>query len=179
MSYVILYGPRQHPDEASYAEQEPFSTCFKQQENKHLSRTELKRFIDDLVSMLQTAQYPQNWVGYHYSDKDNLMNAKYSGLSYKTGLNTASTSPLSCRSLRWSCLWKSCGRGVPSTWMLLWKTRLWHLWKGLKTKLSRVQSYVYFASHTDNLIQLPSILNAVYHERPMFKILKKVALRTM
>ncbi|KAJ7844211.1 hypothetical protein B0H14DRAFT_3139397 [Mycena olivaceomarginata] len=61
MSYVILYGPRQHPDEASYAEQEPFSTCFKQQENRHLSRTELKRFIDDLVSMLQTAQYPQNW----------------------------------------------------------------------------------------------------------------------
>ncbi|KAJ7812509.1 hypothetical protein B0H14DRAFT_2605733 [Mycena olivaceomarginata] len=44
MGYVTLYGPRQHPEEPVYAEQEPIHTYFRQQADRRLSRTQFKGF---------------------------------------------------------------------------------------------------------------------------------------
>ncbi|KAJ7843615.1 hypothetical protein B0H14DRAFT_2585601 [Mycena olivaceomarginata] len=61
MGYVTLYGPRQHPEEPVYAEQEPVHTYFRQQADRRLSRTQFKGFIDELVFILQSPQYEQKW----------------------------------------------------------------------------------------------------------------------
>jgi hypothetical protein len=66
MGYVTLYGPRQHPEEPVYAEQEPIHTYFRQQADRRLSRTQFKGFIDEMVFILQSPQYEQKWVSYNF-----------------------------------------------------------------------------------------------------------------
>ncbi|KAJ7820880.1 hypothetical protein B0H14DRAFT_2599661 [Mycena olivaceomarginata] len=61
MGYVTLYGPRQHPEEPVYAEQDPIHTYFRQQADRRLSRTQFKGFINELVFILQSPQYEQKW----------------------------------------------------------------------------------------------------------------------
>ncbi|KAJ7816316.1 hypothetical protein B0H14DRAFT_2602799 [Mycena olivaceomarginata] len=62
MGYVTLYGPRQHPEEPVYAEQDPIHTYFRQQADRRLSRTQFKGFINELVFILQSPQYEQKWL---------------------------------------------------------------------------------------------------------------------
>jgi hypothetical protein len=75
MGYVTLCGPRQHPEEPVYAEQEPISTYFRQQADRHLSRTQIKVLIDELVSRLQSPQYEQKWVSHNLRLRVSFINS--------------------------------------------------------------------------------------------------------
>ncbi|KAJ7452712.1 hypothetical protein B0H11DRAFT_1927266 [Mycena galericulata] len=61
MSYIILSAPRQHPDESTYAEKQPFLDAFQEQEGKRLSRTALKAFIEELEHKLLNPPYQHVW----------------------------------------------------------------------------------------------------------------------